>query len=61
MLTQEPHFLIDHIRYKYDHGQKLPPTVDKGSYPIDVIFVSPELLQSEAGGWLQINTGLSNH
>ena len=61
MLTQEPHFLIDPIWYKYDHGQRLPPTTDKGSYPIDAIFVSPALLKIEAGGWLQINSGISDH
>ena len=61
MLTQKPHFLIDPIRLKHDHGQRLPPTTDKGSYPIDAIFVSPKLANIDAGGWLPIQTGLSDH
>ena len=61
MLTQSPHFLIDPIRLKYDEGQQLPPTTDKGSYPIDAIFVSPNLVHIDAGGWLPIQNGLSDH
>ena len=60
-LTYEPLYLIDPIRLRHGDLENLPPTTDKGSYPIDSIFVSPDLVNIEAGGWLQITSGLSDH
>ena len=60
-LTSEPLFLIDPIRLKHGNLNSLPPTTDRGSYPIDAIFVSPNLVDIEAGGWLRISNGLSYH
>ena len=60
-LTSEPLFLIDPIRLRHGIQNGLPPTTDRGSYPIDSIFVSPDLIDIEAGGWLQISTGISDH
>ena len=60
-ITNDPLYLIDPIRLKYGAMDELPPTTDKGSYPIDSIFVSPELVDIIAGGWLRINNGLNDH
>ena len=60
-LTTDPLYLLDPIRLKYGEHSTLPPTTDKGSYPIDSIFVSPELYDSDAGGWLPISSGISDH
>ena len=60
-LTSEPLFLIDLIRLKHGNLDSLLPTTDRGSYPINATFVSPDLVDIEAGGWLQIGNGLSDH
>ena len=60
-LTTEPILLIDPIRLRHGDLNNLPPTTDKGSYPIDAIFVSPEIADIIAGGWLQMSNGISDH
>ena len=46
---------------KYGNLDHLPPTTDRGSYRIDSIFISPDLIDIIAGGWLPISNGLSDH
>lgn len=60
-LTSEPISLIDPIRYKYPISGPFPPTTSTGSYPIDSIFVSPQLNDIVRGGWLEIGVGYSDH
>lgn len=60
-LTAEPLNLVDPIRSKYPTDQPLPPTTTKGSYPIDGIFMSPEIADIVRGGWLELGVGFSDH
>ena len=43
-LTQKDLNLADPIRAKYQQLDRLPPTNNTGSKPIDSIFVSPDLM-----------------
>jgi len=44
------------------HGQPTWPTHNRGSNPIDAMYISPELLQGATGGYLGFDKGLlSNH
>jgi len=44
------------------HGQPTWPTHNRGSNPIDAIYISPELLHGVMGGYLRFNEGLlSDH
>lgn len=60
-LISEPLNLVDPIRQKYPSTTALPPTTTMGSYPIDSIFVSPELTNIIRGGWLELGEGFSDH
>ena len=60
-LTDGPIYLIDPIRLRHGQLNNLPPTTDRGSYPIDAIFVSPDLTDIENGGCLKISNGFSDH
>ena len=59
-LTTKSLNLIDPIRAKYHITSPLPPTTTTGSYPIDGIFVSPELMDIICGGWLELGEGYSD-
>ena len=56
-LISEPLSLVDPIRSKYASNNPLPPTTNTGSYPIDSIFVSPQLSDIVRGGWLELGEG----
>jgi len=44
------------------HGQPTWPTHNRGSHPINTIYISPELLQGTTGGYLGFDDGLlSDH
>jgi len=44
------------------HGQPTLPTHNRGSHPIDAIYISPELLQGAMGRYLGFEDGLlSDH
>lgn len=60
-LTSYPLSLLDPIRLRHGNLNSPPPTTDRGSYPIDSVFVSPRLADIHAGGWLQLSNGFSDH
>ena len=54
--------LVDPIRNIYQNdGDTLPSTSLTGSYPIDAIFVSPQLQQIVRGGWIQVEKSIGDH
>ena len=60
-LTTRELKLADPIRAKYQRLDKLPPTNNTGSKPIDSIFVSADLMDISRGGWLEFGEGFSDH
>lgn len=60
-LISDPISLIDPIRFRHFNGRALPPTNEKGSYPIDAIFVSSSLWHITRGGWLRFGEGVGDH
>ena len=61
-LTSAPLNLVDPIRAKYPSTTPLPPPpTTKGSYPIDGIFMSPEISDIVKGGWLELGVGYNDH
>ena len=60
-LTQKELHLQEPIRSKYGNLDRLPPTNNSGSSPIDSIFVSPDLMHIKRGGWLEFGEGYSDH
>lgn len=60
-LISDPISLVDPIRFRHFNGDDLPPTNEKGSYPIDAIFVSNSLWHISRGGWLRFGEGVGDH
>ena len=60
-LTQKDLNLAEPIRAKYQQLDRLPPTNNTGSKPIDSIFVSPDLMHISRGGWLEFGKEYSDH
>ena len=60
-LTQKDLHLADPIRARYGNLDRLPPTNNSGGYPIDSIFVTPDLMNIKRGGWLEFGKGYSGH
>ena len=60
-LTTAPLHLIDPIRHKYQNLHQLPATSDRGSFPIDSIFVTQDLCHISRGGWLPVGFTFSDH
>lgn len=56
-LTQKDLHLADPIRARYGNLDRLPPTNNSGGYPIDSIFVTPDLMNIKRGGWLEFGKG----
>ena len=54
--------LVDPIRTIHQkRNEKLPPTSLTGSFPIDSIFVSPQLQNITRGGWIKIEDSVGDH
>ena len=60
-LTTKELNLADPIRARCGNLDKLQPTNNSGSYPIDSICVSPDLMNIKRGGWLEFGEGHSDH